>query len=217
MTNGRYFNRQFSSGRPEVAINQNRTPGLQSSSRLLTIMLQDRSERKLRAGRGQFFITNAGVACSRFVCRLQLGAIFAGGLFVTSIGEVRSQPSELPGPGPERKTSVIGYGSVEEAMRALKEKPGSSVTVTKPDSWIIINEPGPLSTQWSFTPAGHYAHPAVVRRAIKIVDNGDVSIETTALCEAQKVSCDKLIGEFRQLNERARQSVQKRLQDPASR
>ncbi|WP_307505039.1 hypothetical protein [Variovorax sp. W1I1] len=180
-------------------------------------MLQARSDRKLRAGLGQFFITNAGLVCLRFVCRLQLGAIFAGGLFVASISEVRSQPSEPSSTSLERKTSVIGYRSVDEAMRALKDKPGSSVTITKPDSWVIINEPGPLSTQWSFTPAGHYAHPAVVRRALKIADNGAVSIETTALCEAQKVSCDKLIDEFRQLNERARQSVQRRLQDPASR
>jgi hypothetical protein len=138
-----------------------------TSSQLLPIMLQASSEQKPRAGLGQFLIKNAGLACLRFVCRLLLGAIFAGGLFVASIGEVRSQPSEPSSTSLERKTSVIGNRSVDEAMRALKDKPGSSVTITKPDSWVIINEAGPLSTQWSFTPAGHYAHPAVVRRAIK--------------------------------------------------
>jgi len=102
-------------------------------------------------------------------------------------------------------------------MQALKRLPGSSMTLTKPDGWTIIKEPNPTYTQWSFVPAGHYAHPAVVRRAIRVAENGDVSIETTALCEAQQLACDKLISEFRQLNTRAKQSVQQRLQDPAAR
>lgn len=102
-------------------------------------------------------------------------------------------------------------------MRVLKEKPGSSATVTEPDRWTIIREAAPAYTQWSFTPVGHYAHPAVVRRGIKIAENGDVSIETTSLCEAQKLSCDKLLEEFQQMNARAKQSVQQRLQNSAPR
>lgn len=146
--------------------------------------------------------------------RLALGATLAGGLFTLGLGSVWSQSSGSP---PQGRTDKIEYVSVDEAMRALKQKPDSSMTLTKPDGWIIIKEPAPTYTQWSFVPTGHYAHPAVVRRAIKVADSGDVSIETTALCEAPQPACDKLMSEFRQLNARAKQSVQQRLQDPATR
>jgi hypothetical protein len=109
--------------------------------------------------------------------------------------------------------SAIGYTSVQEALESLKSKPGISVTVTNPDSWVIIVEPQPY-TQWSFTPAGHYAYPAVVRREIKQRD-GAIAVEMSALCQAEKAACDKLLEEFKQLNERMRQSIQDRLKGNA--
>ena len=105
----------------------------------------------------------------------------------------------------------LGYTSVAEALASLKAKPGVSVNVTKPDGWVIVNEPAPAFAVWSFTPEGHYAHPAVVRRAIKQDANGAVSVEMTALCQAEKEPCDKLIREFQQLNERMRQQVGSRM------
>lgn len=109
--------------------------------------------------------------------------------------------------------SAIGYTSVQEALESLKSKPGTSVTVTNPDSWVIIVEPQPY-THWSFTPAGHYAYPAVVRREIKQRD-GAIAVEMSALCQAEKTACDKLLEEFKQLNERMRQSMQDRLKGNA--
>lgn len=161
-------------------------------------------------------LTDARAVGSRPSSRFAIGAIFAGALLVAGVN-VQSQPADVSGTDTQKRTTVIGYASVDEAMRALNEKPGSSVTVTAPDRWTIISEAGPTYTQWSFTPAGHYAHPAVVRRGIKIAENGGVFIETTALCEAQKLSCDKLLDEFRQLNARAKQSVQQRLQNSVPR
>lgn len=160
--------------------------------------------------------TDARAVGSRSSSRAALGAIFAGALLVAG-ADVQSQPADVSGADTQKRTTVIGYASVAEAMRVLKEKPGSSVTVTEPDRWTIIREAAPAYTQWSFTPVGHYAHPAVVRRGIKIAENGDVSIETTSLCEAQKLSCDKLLEEFQQMNARAKQSVQQRLQNSAPR
>ena len=110
--------------------------------------------------------------------------------------------------------SAIGYTSVQEALESLKSKTGVSVTVTKPDSWVVVTEPQTY-TQWSFTPAGHYAHPAVVRREIRQRD-GAVAVEMSALCQAEKAACDKLIEEFKQLNERMRQSIQNRLKGDAA-
>jgi hypothetical protein len=99
---------------------------------------------------------------------------------------------------------------VQEALDALKAKPGVRIETTKPDAWTIVSEPGDV--QWSFTPASHYAYPAVVRRAIKQDAQGNLSIEMTSLCQAAKPSCDQLIKEFVALNERIRQEVKARLQ-----
>ena len=68
----------------------------------------------------------------------------------------------------------IGYHTVAEALDALKAKPGTTLTTTKPDSWVIVAEAGGRSI-WSFTPPTHYAYPAVVRRQIKVRQNGERS------------------------------------------
>jgi hypothetical protein len=116
-------------------------------------------------------------------------------------------PASAPSVAPQ---SVIGYATVAEALSVLKAKPGVQVEVTKPDSWVIVNEPGNI--QWSFTPSTHAAYPAVVRRAIKINAEGGLYIEMSALCQAEKAPCDKLLEDFKELNERIRQSVRARLQ-----
>ena len=116
----------------------------------------------------------------------------------------QSQP-----PLPENSGS-FEYKSVAEAMDAVKAKPGATVSITKPDGWVIVSE-SDGRTVWSFTPAGHYAYPAVVRRAVVVRSNGDVHVEMSALCEAQKEPCDRLMREFQELNERMRESVQQRL------
>ena len=111
---------------------------------------------------------------------------------------------------PASSQSVIGYGTVQEALDALKAKPGVQVQITKPDAWTIVNEPSDV--QWSFTPHNHYAYPAVVRRAIKVKADGGVYIEMTGLCEASKAPCDQLMQEFKDLNQRIGQSTRSAVQ-----
>ena len=106
----------------------------------------------------------------------------------------------------------LGYSSVPEALASLKGKPGVNVSTTKPDGWVIITEPAPAFAVWSFTPEAHYAHPAVVRRVTKQDPTGGVGVEMTALCQAEKEPCDRLIREFQQLNERMREQVRARTQ-----
>jgi hypothetical protein len=103
---------------------------------------------------------------------------------------------------------ALEYRTVSDALGVLKSKPGVSITETKPDGWIIASEAE--SVVWSFTPTGHYAHPAVVRREV-VVRDGNVAVETRALCQAEKAACDMLIREFQELNERMRQSIQHRM------
>lgn len=105
--------------------------------------------------------------------------------------------------------SKYGYRTVAEALEGLKRQPGATVEVTKPDGWTIVTQPEPDYAIWSFTPAGHYAHPAVVRRGV-VEANGSVSVRMNALCEADKASCDRLIREFQALNAKMRDDVRSR-------
>ena len=120
-------------------------------------------------------------------------------------GTAQAQSEASPG-----GRSSIGYASVQEALEAVKARPGVQIQVTKPDAWTIASEPGNI--QWSFTPSSHYAYPAVVRREVKTSAAGDVYIEMTGLCQAAKAPCDRLMDEFRDLNEKIRQSVKARLE-----
>lgn len=54
--------------------------------------------------------------------------------------------------------------------------------------------------QWFFTPEGHSAHPAVVKRTALEVE-GVGMIELTALCHAVQAACDRLLDDFRQQHE----------------
>ena len=124
--------------------------------------------------------------------------------FIASHSMAQADLTASAPPASEKK-SVIGYSTVAEALAELRAKPGVEIQTTKPDAWIIINEPG--SIQWSFTPSTHAAHPAVVRRTVKVNGEGGVYIEMSALCQAEKAPCDKLVEEFKELNDRIRQSV----------
>lgn len=95
----------------------------------------------------------------------------------------------------------LGYRTVADALAGVKRQPGAIVQVTEPERWTIVTLPAPAYAVWSFTPVGHYAHPAVVRRAIK-ERNGGVYVEMTALCQAEKTPCDRLMREFQQLNQK---------------
>ena len=107
--------------------------------------------------------------------------------------------------------SKIEFKTVAAALEALKAKPNVQVTTTKSDGWTIVND-AKEDTQWSFTPRGHYAHPAVVKRMLRVREDKNLYVEMSVLCEAEKEPCDRLVEEFKQLNERMRQAVQRKLQ-----
>ncbi|MGM9485914.1 hypothetical protein [Ideonella sp. YS5] len=103
----------------------------------------------------------------------------------------------------------IGFTSVASALKELEARDGDGVIVTHADGWTVVNEPA-RAAQWSFTPVGHYAYPAVVRRTIKHSPTGSVSVETASLCEAPEIQCSKLLAEFAALNERISQALKAR-------
>ena len=104
-----------------------------------------------------------------------------------------------------RSQSGVGYPSAEAALADLKTKPG--VEVREEIGWTVATDRASY-TVWSFAPAWHPAHPAVVKRTA-VERDGAVYVETKVLCQASKQACDALVEDFKQLNERARQSMQR--------
>jgi len=103
----------------------------------------------------------------------------------------------------------IGFASVAAALKDLEARDGNGTVVTHADGWTVVNEPL-ASAQWSFTPKGYYAYPAVVRRTIKRSPEGSVAVETASLCEAAEAECTKLLAEFAAMNDRITQAVKSR-------
>lgn len=128
--------------------------------------------------------------------RLVIGA----GLLMGACAWAQSSPTPAP---------PIDHPSVAAALKALEARDGNGTIVTHADGWTLVNEPL-AAAQWSFTPVGHYAYPAVVRRVVKRSAGGEVSVETTSLCEAPAAACSRLLEEFAALNGRITQAVKAR-------
>lgn len=102
------------------------------------------------------------------------------------------------------RNASIGYPSVAAALGALRAR--KDVKVSVQGGWTVVTEQDGL-TLWSFTPEGHPAYPAAVRRQV-VQKDGAWYVNMNALCEATKVACDKLMEDFKVLNERMRQSIE---------
>lgn len=121
-----------------------------------------------------------------------------------SLAQTASQPAL-----PAQPTRAIGYATVADALASLSARDGDGTVVTHSDDWVIINQIG-AQAQWSFTPSGHAAYPAVVRRTIRRGKNAAVNVETVSLCEAAQEACDRLLKEFEAMNDRIAQSIRAR-------
>jgi hypothetical protein len=97
----------------------------------------------------------------------------------------------------------VGYPTVAAALEALKAR--NDVSISVQGGWTIVDDRG-AATLWSFTPSDHAAYPAVVRRQL-VEDKGSISMKMTALCQASKAACDKLMEDFQALNARMAQSI----------
>jgi hypothetical protein len=100
---------------------------------------------------------------------------------------------------------TIPYPTVSAALAALKAKPG--VQFTTNDGWTVANDTD--GAIWSFTPAGHYANPAVGRRTLH-QQQGGFFVRTEILCQAQKAACDRLKADYDLLDKRMMDAINKR-------
>lgn len=101
-------------------------------------------------------------------------------------------------PSSATENSSIGYKTVELALQALKNKDDTKLSIQ--GGWTIVEDKEESNlVLWSFTPESHPAHPAAIKRKV-LEKNQAIYIQMSALCQAKKAECDKLMKEFEQLN-----------------
>lgn len=105
----------------------------------------------------------------------------------------------------------LPYKTVAEARAALSAK--DSAVCTQADGWLTITEPLE-GAQWSFVPADHPAHPAVVRRSVLRPAGAPAQVVMSTLCEAPAPACEALRQEFEAQNSRFEQYVRSRQRRP---
>jgi hypothetical protein len=96
----------------------------------------------------------------------------------------------------------IGHASVAAVLESLRAD--ETAEFREQRGWTVVasREAG-QPVEWFFTPEGHEAHPAVVKRTA--VERGGVGfIDLEALCHVEQGACDRLLDDFRQQHERER-------------
>lgn len=74
-------------------------------------------------------------------------------------------------------------------------------------SYVAISDKA-KDTVWTFTVAGHPAHPsAVCRRPVK--DGNELRLEMNVQCNSTEAECQRLVKAFQELNQRMLQQLRK--------
>jgi hypothetical protein len=138
--------------------------------------------------------------------------IFASCLLAVVSAAKCADQTNAGAPLPEVADSGIGYHSPQEALDALKIKPG--VTISLQQGWIVVQDPGAGDTfaLWSFVPESHPAYPAVVKRSFEKIA-GVFYVNMKVKCGGTKEACDSLVRDFQALNERMRKYAESHLAD----
>ena len=99
----------------------------------------------------------------------------------------------------------IGEANVAAVLEALRAD--ASAQFREQRGWTVVasREAGE-PVEWFFTPEGHAAHPAVVKRTA-IERDGVGMIDLAALCHAEQAACDRLLDDFRQQHELERRAA----------
>jgi hypothetical protein len=93
----------------------------------------------------------------------------------------------------------LGYATVGATLEALRSD--SSAQFREQRGWTVVaSRERDAPVEWFFTPEGHPAHPAVVKRTATERD-GVGMIDLAALCHAEQSACDRLLDDFRQQHE----------------
>ena len=96
----------------------------------------------------------------------------------------------------EDQPVTIGYASVSATLEALRSEPSAQFREQR--GWTVVaSRERDAPVEWFFTPEGHPAHPAVVKRTATERDRVGM-IDLVALCHAEQSACDSLLDDFRQ-------------------
>jgi hypothetical protein len=95
----------------------------------------------------------------------------------------------------------IPQTNVAAVLESLRADPSAQFGEQRGWTVAASSEDG-SPVQWFFTPEGHPAHPAVVKRTALERDGIGV-IDLAALCQAEQAACDQLLADFRQQHELA--------------
>ena len=97
-------------------------------------------------------------------------------------------------------------GTPEALLQRLTktEKLGESF---RDKAYVTVNEAA-KGTIWTFTVAGHPAHPSVVCRQ-PVEDGGKLRIDMGVQCEASEEQCEQLVRGFEALNQKMLKDAEK--------
>ncbi len=100
--------------------------------------------------------------------------------------------------------AAIDYPSVAAVLDGLRAD--SAAQFESQAGWTIVasTERGD-AVLWSFTPEGHPAHPAVVKRTA-LEEKGTGFVQLATLCQGPEAECFRLLDEFRQIDQQIAQS-----------
>lgn len=106
---------------------------------------------------------------------------------------------------PAAKPGKIPYPNVETARAALLAR--NDIDRSEVDGWTIIKVAAENAI-WSFTPESHPAHPSMILRA-PFERNGTIYLGMDVMCGATKPVCDALVEEFKAMNARMAEDIQR--------
>ena len=129
-------------------------------------------------------------------------------LFAECVIAQQSVADTKPSAPDSAQATRFGYRTVQAALSELRTKSG--VQISDEQGWTIVDDKLEY-TLWSFTPSTHPAYPAGIKQVITQDVKGDIRVIMTALCQASRGACDKLVEEFRGRTERMAEQVRARL------
>jgi hypothetical protein len=99
----------------------------------------------------------------------------------------------------------IGQSTVAGVLESLRADPSAQFREQRGWTVVASSERG-APVEWFFTPEGHPAHPAVIKRTA-VERDGVGMIDLAALCQTDQAPCDQLLDDFRQQHELAQQAA----------